>query len=158
MSAIATAKFTRGNLSGLLAKVGMGLYDGVSQAAQLITAEAQNLVPVDTGELQGSIGYTVTRGIQNMTGGGSLFGVQAGVAATAQHAQFVEFGTGIVGSGTYPYPLPSEGVPITGGWQYDYKGQGWHGMKAQPYMRPALDNQRSNAEDAIRSAVQSALS
>jgi hypothetical protein len=65
------------------------------------------------------------------------------VSYTSGHASFVEFGTGIIGSGTYPYPLPQEGVPFTGSWVYDYKHQNWKGMYARPYLRPALDLNQS---------------
>ena len=64
------------------------------------------------------------------------------MAATAPYAAFVEYGTGLRGAGTYPYELPSEGVPYTGSWVYDYKRQNWQGHAAQPFMRPALDTAR----------------
>ncbi len=87
-------------------------------------------MPVDTGELVSSGGRETQWKGQRVTGS---------VSYTSPHASFVEFGTGIIGSGTYPYPLPQEGVPITGSWIYDYAHRNWHGHAAQPYLRPALD-------------------
>ena len=148
MAAIATAKFTRGNTAGLLAKVAAGLYDGVLAAATLIEAEAISRCPVDTGALVSSIGIDITRGIQNVGSGAalssSLFGVSARVAPHEPYAAYVEFGTGqrgaeSAGAGPGPYS-PT-----------------WRGMPAQPYMRPALDNNRAEAEDAIKSAVRDAI-
>lgn len=148
MAAIATAKFTRGNLDGLLAKVGTGLYDGVSQAAAKIEGEAKQLCPVDTGALQASISTEITRGIQNMVAGGSLassmFGVSARVAPHQFYAAYVEFGAGVRGmssAGAGPGPYNPH----------------WKGMAAQPYMRPALDNNKDAAVDIIAMAVKNAL-
>lgn len=148
MAAIASVKFTRGNLDGLLAKVGTGLYDGVSQAAKAIEDEAKQLCPVDTGALQASIDTEITRGIQNMVAGGSLsnsmFGVTARVAPHQPYAAYVEFGTGVrgqesAGAGPGPY------------------NPNWKGMRAQPYMRPALDHNRDSAPATIAAAVRNAI-
>lgn len=148
MGLSATATFRGGNLSGLLAKVAGGLYDGVSAAAQLVYEEAVSRCPVDTGELVSSIGVEVFRGIQNVQQGGpiagSLFSVTAQVAPHTDYAAYVEYGTGVrgassAGAGPGPYN-PS-----------------WPGMVAQPYMRPALDNNREAAKDVIAAAVRDAV-
>lgn len=104
----------------------------VLQGCVAVAEEAKALCPVDTGELQASIR---AKGVDVM--GTEVFG---SVIADAPHAQFVEFGTGLRGSGTYPWPLPTSGVPITGSWIYDYKGQGWVGRPASGFMRGALDS------------------
>ena len=61
---------------------------------------AVSVVPKDTGELASSIRY-------ERRGDGDYL-----VVADSEYAAFVEFGTGVVGSGTYPGDLPS-------GWAYD---------------------------------------
>ena len=103
----------------------------VTEVCQAVASEARSICPVDTGELQSSID------VESVSLVGTV--VSGSVSATAPHAGFVEFGTGLVGAGTYPYDLPQTGVPYTGAWQYDYRGRGWKGMAARPYMRPALD-------------------
>ena len=102
----------------------------VEQSAEVVLEEAEAIVPVHSGELRES-GHVEIESDATEDHGFVVF--------DAPHAQFVEYGTGLTGEGTYPYDLPTEGVPITGGWVYDYKKQNWHGMEAQPYARPALD-------------------
>ena len=149
MAAIATASFRGGNTAGLLAKVATGLFEGVSTAAKLVEGEAISRCPVDTGALVSSITSEVTCGIQNAGNGSSLarslFSVSAIVAPHTEYAAYVEYGTGqrgasSAGAGPGPYSAT------------------WKGMAAQPYMRPALDNNRTAAEEAIKSAVRDALS
>lgn len=105
----------------------------VEQSAEVVLEEAEALVPVRSGELRESGHVEVDSDATED---------HAYVVFDAPHAQFVEYGTGVTGDGTYPYELPEEGVPITGSWVYDYKKQNWHGMEAQPYARPALDTAR----------------
>jgi HK97 gp10 family phage protein len=109
------------------------LAEATQKACSFVLQDARAIVPVDTGELKGSGRQDVTEERGAVTGT---------VSFTAEHAGFVEYGTGLRGRGTYPGPLPQTGVPITGSWVYDYKSQGWIGMKAQPYLRPALDQNR----------------
>lgn len=105
----------------------------VDKACSIVLAEAQRLVPVASGELRNSGTKFVKEEGRTVTGT---------VAFTAEHAGFIEFGTGIRGRGTYPGPLPQTGVPITGQWIYDYRNQNWQGMVSQAYLRPALDASR----------------
>ena len=107
----------------------------VDRAAEAVFNESQILVPTLSGELKDS----GKKSAQADTGAE----ITGGVEYSAPHCMFVEFGTGLAGMGTYPYPLPQEGVPITGSWIYDYRGIGWRGMAAQPYLRPALDSART---------------
>jgi HK97 gp10 family phage protein len=93
----------------------------VTESAEAVAAEAQTIVPVDTGELRDSIA----------AGPVALIGttVQGSVEATAPYAAYVEFGTGQRGeasAGAGPGPYSPD----------------WPGMPAQPYMRPALDTAR----------------
>ena len=66
---------------------------------------AQMLAPMDTGELMSSIE-------------GEANGEKGYIRATAGHAAYVEFGTGVVGEGTHPNPV---------GWAYDVNGHGTSG-------------------------------
>jgi len=118
----ANATFRAGDFSRLESVLVPKLIAAVDQATELVLATSQQLVPVDTGDLVSSGGREVQwRGTK----------VMGSVSYTSAHASFVEFGTGLIGSGTYPFQLPQSGVPFTGSWIYDYKHQ--------PYLRPALD-------------------
>ncbi len=136
------------NVSGILARVGTGLYDGITAGAQLIEASAKEKCPVDTGLLQASISSKVTRGIQVAMAGGpissSLFAVQGVVAPHEDYAAMVEYGTGQRGSssaGAGPGPYnPS-----------------WPGMVAQPFMRSSLDEHRQDVVDIVRQEVEDVL-
>ncbi len=133
MNIRANSTFQAGSFARLEALIVPRITAAVDAATALVLSTSQSLVPVDTGELVSSGGMEVQWKGQRVTGS---------VSYSSPHASFVEFGTGLIGSGTYPYPLPQEGVPITGSWIYDYKRQNWQGMSAQPYLRPALDQNR----------------
>lgn len=111
------------------------IVNAIEASQEVVVDEAQMIAPVGaTGEFVSGfksgpielVGNSVSGTVYNDSG----------------HAGFVEFGTGLRGEGTYPYPLPIAGVPITGSWVYDYKKQKWVGMPAQPTLRPALDTAR----------------
>lgn len=139
----ATARFTPGDTRRVLdLVVQVRLYGRLRRAQQIVTDEAQTLCPSVSGELRGSIAPAEITNEDDMLVGQ--------VVASAEHAAFVEFGTGLRGAGTYPYTLPMERVPITGSWIYDYKSQGWIGMEAQPFLRPALDAARAAVLESFR--------
>jgi len=140
-----TAKFTVSrNVSGVLARVSTGLYEGINNASEVVKETAKGYCPVDTGLLQSSITANVTRGIQLAMAGGpisdSLFAVQGVIAPHTDYASYVEYGTGQRGS---PAPYAHTDKP---------------GMRAQPYMRPALDEHREDVIDLVRYALKDALS
>ena len=122
--------FKPGNLSAIEEMITARVADAVQESSAAVMDAAKILVPVDTGELRSSIA------MQMELKGKIVIGT---IYAGANHAAFVEYGTGLVGSAAPHPPLPSEGVPITGSWIYDYKGQGWIGMAARPFLRPAYD-------------------
>ncbi len=138
MNIRANVTFKAGNFARLEAVIVPRIIAAVDAATEIVLSTSQQLVPVDTGELVSSGGReTQWKGTR----------VLGSVSYSAKHASFVEFGTGIIGSGTYPYELPREGVPITGSWIYDYKQQNWKGFYARPYLRPALDMNSGNIVD-----------
>lgn len=102
----------------------------VDACCDLILNQAMANAPIRSGDLKNSGRKSVEEN------GLSVVGT---VAFTAPWSAFVEFGTGVRGRGTYPYPLPQSGVPFTGKWIYDYKNQNWQGMVSQAFLRPALD-------------------
>ena len=137
--------FKAGNMAAVEQMLVPRLIAGALAGAGVVLAAAQEIVPVDTGELRdsGDADHWVWNGHK----------VTAFVTFSAGHAAFVEFGTGLRGMGTYPFNLPTTGTPYTGSWVYDYKRQNWIGMVAQPYLRPALDIGRAGALDAMRAAL-----
>jgi HK97 gp10 family phage protein len=159
----ATVSVNVANLPDRFVRVSQGLINGVKEAAAIVEADAKRMCPAGrTGDLKKSI-HTEgpIKGIGQMmaqpSGSESECTVSARVLPDTDYAEFVEYGTGIRGVGTYPYELPQEGVPFTGSWVYDYKRQNWQGHAAQPYMRPAADNNRDTVVDAIVDAVRAAL-
>jgi hypothetical protein len=138
MNLRANVTFQAGNFARLESIIVPRIVKAVDAATDLVLSTSQQLVPVDTGEL-------VSSGGRETQWKGTM--VTGSVSYSSPHASFVEFGTGIIGSGTYPFPLPQEGVPYTGSWIYDYKRQNWMGHVAQPYLRPALDQNRSGILD-----------
>ncbi len=116
------------------------LVAAVQEGCEAVTAEAKALCPVDTGELQASIHVASVELVGTV--------VTGSVVADAPHACFQEFGTGLRGEGTYPWPLPTSGIPYTGAWRYDWRGQGWQGFQSHVFMRPALDGAHGAIVDA----------
>ncbi len=100
----------------------------VEQSAEIVLEEAEAIVPVDTGELRES-GHTEIE-----VKGAEATGY---VVFDAEHAAFIEYGTGERGAAS---PGAGEG-PYT---------PGWPGMPAQPYIRPALDTARPAIVEVFR--------
>lgn len=99
---------------------------------QEIVEDAKRLVPVKSGELKSSISYQVN-------------GNELEVDASAEHADFVEFGTGT--KGEYPgkaydiVPTNGKYLKFTINGRTIYTKKVRHpGIKAQPYLRPAALN------------------
>lgn len=97
------------------------LSDGVNRASGLVSRRAKNRAPVDTGQLRGSIQIIPAEQRDNT--------VIGGVNVSAEHAMYVEFGTGVKGSGSSHPAKDKLGI--------SYKA-GWPGQIAQPFLYPAL--------------------
>lgn len=141
MNIRANASFRAGDFARLEARLLPRIIKAVTGATEAVLQNSLQNVAVDTGDLASSGGQEIEHRGQRVIGS---------VSYSANHASFVEMGTGILGSGTYPYPLPQTGVPITGFWHYDYRGQGWKGHVAQPFLRPALDSSHGEILDSFR--------
>lgn len=105
-------------------------------AAELIADEARRLAPVDTGALAASIEA------QPAQVDGDRVSVK--IVAAVPYATYVEYGTGIAGqtsAGAGPGPYSPN----------------WPGMRAQPYMRPAIDSTRQDAMSLMGRELKSAL-
>jgi hypothetical protein len=124
----ANSTFKPVDLSRLMQIVVPKIVAAVTEGCDAVATEAEAIVPVDTGELKASIGIGPVALVGNA--------VEGSVVATAPHAAYVEFGTGIRGAasaGVGPYPY----------------SQSWPGMPASPYLRPALDTARPAIRDAF---------
>ncbi len=111
----------------------------VKKACLLIEGEARKNAPKNTGELRRSIESKVE--IEGKEVVGTIF-------TPLEYAPYIEFGTGLFAEGGNG----RKDVP----WYYqDDKGE-WHstsGMKPHPFMRPALEENRTKAIEIIKEGI-----
>lgn len=108
--------------------------DALDKAAGVVTGQAKNLVPVDSGALKASIHPIKAERKGNK--------ITSGTSASKEYAAFVEFGTGVRGSGSYPHPTEPNLAYST-----EHPGQ-----LAQPYMYPALARKSLDVKKLVREA------
>lgn len=110
----------------------------VGKACAAVERSAKQKAPKDTGELRRSITSEVTQE------GNDIIGT---VFTPLEYAPYVEFGTGLFAENGGRTDVP---------WNYkDDKGE-WHstsGQKPQPFMRPALDENRENIKRIIAEGI-----
>lgn len=95
----------------------------LGKACALVERAAKQKAPKDTGELRRSISSKVENGI------GEIF-------TPLEYAPYVEYGTGL---------FAEEGGRSDVPWSYQDDSGEWHstsGQRPQPFMRPALDENR----------------
>lgn len=106
----------------------------LGKACALIERSAKEKAPKDTGELRRSI----TSKVEN--GEGVVF-------TPLEYAPYVEFGTGLFAESGGRMDVP---------WNYqDDKGE-WHstsGQKPQPFMRPALNENRERILEILKEGI-----
>lgn len=125
----ATSRFVPGDARGVVNRFRSKLVAAAERGQQVVLEEAKSLVPVDTGELRDSIhALPVVDDGERIT---------AEVGASADHAAYIEYGTGLRGMSS----------PGSGPYNYDTS---WLGMPAQPYMRPALDAARQRVRQEFK--------
>lgn len=111
----------------------------MKKACALIEGEAKKKAPKGTGELRRSIESKVE--VEGKEVVGTIF-------TPLEYAPYVEFGTGLFAEGGNG----RKDVP----WNYqDDKGE-WHstsGMHPQPFMRPALQDNRNKAIEIIKEGI-----
>lgn len=110
------------------------LNTALGKCCALVERTAKEKAPKDTGELRRSITSKVEDN-------------QGIVFTTLEYAPYVEYGTGLFAENGGRKDVP---------WNYrDDKGE-WHstsGMKPQPYMRPALNENREEILKILKEAV-----
>lgn len=115
-----------------------GLKESIGKACALVEKSAKQKAPKDTGELRRSITSKVE------INDGEVQGV---VYTPLEYAPYVEFGTGL---------FAEKGGRLDVPWNYqDDKGE-WHrtsGQKPQPFMRPALEENREEIARILKEAL-----
>ena len=114
------------------------LISGVSKAAMLVQGSAKNKSPVDSGALRQSIRADKAK-VQGEN-------VTATVSTNLEYAPYVEFGTGSRGQST------NTNTEVEVSYRSD-----WRGNKAQPFLWPALRENRNNSIKIIREEVRKAV-
>ena len=114
------------------------LISGVSKAAMLVQGSAKNKAPVDSGALRQSIRADKAK-VQGEN-------VTATVSTNLEYAPYVEFGTGSRGQST------NTNTEVEVSYRSD-----WRGNKAQPFLWPALRENRNNSIKIIREEVRKAV-
>lgn len=111
-----------------------GLIQTMGKACALVERSAKQKAPKDTGALRRSI-------TSKVTGKGS--DIVGTVSTPLEYAPYVEYGTGLF----------AEEGGRQDSWTYiDDKGEGHttSGQKPQPFMRPALDENRENIKRILK--------
>lgn len=101
----------------------------IGKACALLEREAKKKAPKDTGNLRRSITSEVS-------------GDEGIVYTPLEYAPYVEYGTGIF----------AEGGGRQDAWSYQDDEGNWHttrGQKPQPFMRPALDENRDKIVEIV---------
>ena len=147
----------------ILDAIDQGAREGLDMATAFVANEAKSLAPQgETSHLKQSIGPGTSTGsyLQNT--------LRSSVTAGAPYASYVEFGTGERGesppaSGQKYAIRPKNrkalrfAAPGGGGFVF-VSGTIWHpGMRAKPYMRPAIANNVGRIEDLVAAAIENAL-
>ena len=97
---------------------------------------AKDLVPVNTGALRNSINHKVDSGEP-----------AAYIGTNQEYAPYVEFGTGLFAENGGRTNVP---------WNYQDDEGNWHstsGQKPQPFMRPALEDNRTKIIDIMKEGL-----
>jgi len=133
----ATAQFKpRGDLGRYVeVHITPAVRSAVEKSLKLIESSAKAKAPVDTGALRDSITSSIDDSGKTIVGQ---------VGPHVPYAAYLEFGTGIAGAGSAgagPGPYSST----------------WPGMIARPYMRPAIDENRTTVKDLFRGELSLAL-
>lgn len=111
-------------------------HKAIGRAALIVEGAAIRKVPVDTGLLRGSIATQV-----------KSTGIEAHVGTNLDYAPYVEYGTGL---------FATEGGGRNTPWSYQRSDGSWittSGQRAQPFLGPALRENRDKVVEELRKAI-----
>lgn len=143
-------------LSSLMSKLSSlreidNTYAAVSRAGKKVQAYAKLLCPVNSGELRQSI-LESTRIEQGH--------ITSTIYTNKEYAPYVEFGTGPAGEMDHKGISPKVNPTYTQhGWSYMDGGE-WiytNGQPAQPFMYPALKNNKEKIRDEISADIKAQI-
>lgn len=121
-----------GNAAAVVAK-------SIQQSTNLVLRDAKKNTPVDSGALQQSIQGSTSVSQQ---------GVQGKVFTNLEYAPYVEYGTGQRGAASPSPPKSPENVKYS---------TDWAGMKAQPFLYPALAENKEAIKEKLRDDLRAAI-
>ena len=143
------------DVDAAIAAIDAGAEDGIRLGADLVAVEAKAIAPQRTGQLVNSIQAGAPQG---QFSAGELF---ADIGAGAPYSVFVEFGTGVYAGGEPIWIEPRRRqalrFPLPGGGFAFSKGHFIQGMRAQPYMRPAVEQNAEEIAEVIADAIDDAI-
>lgn len=113
------------------------LYKSLQKQGELVKGEAKTLCPAKSGDLRKSIRKSTKRYKGKIV---------ARVYTNSDHATYVEFGTGMRG----------ETSNMNTNVEVAYK-QDWSGMEAQPYLYPALKNNKDRVMENIKEDLKKSI-
>lgn len=129
------AKDVTRKLEKLSTELARGLPEALELAGEIVRKDAVMNCPKKTGTLARSI-------VSNVDGNSVTIG------PTANYGIFVEYGTGAKGDPKVPHTTREQWVYNSGGQFYTTSGQ-----KPQPFLVPALKNNKSRIKKVIGQAV-----
>lgn len=129
-------------LTKMTKESGSGLERGINMATAVVSGRAKVLAPVDTGHLRASI-HPKKAEVQ----GDEITGA---VVAGAEHAIYVEFGTGIRGNGSYPEKYVRKGQKLA----YSSTRAG---QVAQPFLGRALHESERDIDRIVLTGFRKSL-
>lgn len=113
---------------------GQGLYQALGKACALVERSAKEKAPKGNGDLRRSISSKVE-------------GLEGVVFTPLEYAPYVEYGTGL---------FAEEGGRMDVPWNYQDEKGNWHstsGMHPQPFMRPALNENREKILQILKEGI-----
>ena len=130
------------NTNQILTKNEQSKLRGILKVCQLIEHTAVLLCPVDKGDLRSAISYTCRYGkTGNLPQPGQADGI---VGVDKEHAPHVEFGT-------QPHIITVKSARVLSDGSQIFGVKVNHpGTPAQPFMRPAMDQNRTNATEIMK--------
>lgn len=114
-----------------------GLKAAMGKACALVERSAKQKAPKDTGALRRSITSEVE------TSGEDIIGI---VYTPLEYAPYIEYGTGLF----------AESTGRQDAWSYQDDKGNWHttsGQPPQPFMRPALDENREKITEILKEGI-----